>query len=102
MPLFRLLRHGKALRGTAWDPFGVQAERCAERALVDQYVADLRAALAVLSPATIDAALGLANLPDLIRGFGPVKDANRIKADTARIGFLARLSAPPRVALAAE
>ncbi len=33
LPLFRVLRHGKALRGTPLDPFGYQAERRAERAL---------------------------------------------------------------------
>ena len=34
LPLFRVLRHGKVLRGTRFDPFGWQAERRQERALI--------------------------------------------------------------------
>ena len=45
-PLFRALRHGRVLRGSWADPFGWQAERRAERALVTQYVADVEAMLA--------------------------------------------------------
>jgi indolepyruvate ferredoxin oxidoreductase len=80
LPLFRLLRHGKALRGTRLDPFGWQADRRAEVALIETYVADLNAALMGLRPETLDAAVALAELPDMIRGFGPVKEANRAKA----------------------
>jgi indolepyruvate ferredoxin oxidoreductase len=95
LPLFRVLRHGKILRGTPLDPFGLQAERRAERALVGQYVGDLRAALDALSPATLDVAVALAELPDMIRGFGPVKDANRVKADARRDELLQRLRQSP-------
>jgi indolepyruvate ferredoxin oxidoreductase len=102
MPLFRLLRRGKALRGTALDLFGYQAERKAERALIEQYIADLRSALAALRPATLGTAVGLASLPDTIRGFGPVKDNARAKAATRRIELLAELNHPPVAAMAAE
>jgi len=102
LPLFRVLRHGKVLRGTALDLFGMQSERRAERALIEQYIADLRSALAALSPTTLDAAIGLAALPDIIRGFGPIKDANRLKAETRRSELLARLSRREELAVAAE
>jgi indolepyruvate ferredoxin oxidoreductase len=105
LPLFRLLRHGKRLRGTGFDPFGSQAERQAERALIEQYEGDLRTVVAALRPETLDAAVGLASLPDLIRGFGPVKDANRAKAEAQRKLLLERLHAPvpaTPAALAAE
>ena len=105
LPLFRVLRHGKRLRGTGLDPFGVQAERAAERALIEQYVGDLGSVVAALRPDNLEAAVGLAALPDTIRGFGPVKDANRAKAEGLRKGLLARLVAPAPaavVALAAE
>ncbi|MBN8873997.1 MAG: indolepyruvate ferredoxin oxidoreductase family protein [Rhodospirillales bacterium] len=102
MPLFRVMRHGKILRGTPLDPFGYQAERKAERALIGQYVADLRAALAALRPETLDAAVALAELPDTIRGFGPVKEANMAKAATRREALLQRLRAPASMPLAAE
>ncbi len=103
LPLFRVLRHGKALRGSALDPFGWQAERKAERTLIASYIADLRVALDGLSPATRDSAVALARLPEMIRGFGPVKDANRAKARTQRTILLQRLggagaSPPPAVA----
>src|SRR6185437_12303796 len=42
LPLFRALRHGKHLRGTPLDPFGRQQERRTERALIGQYIGDLR------------------------------------------------------------
>jgi indolepyruvate ferredoxin oxidoreductase len=103
LPLFRALRHGKVLRGTRLDPFGWLAERRHERALRDTYVGDLRTVLAALRPDALDTALALAELPDMIRGFGPVKDTNRVKADARREMLLARLVAAPReIALAAE
>jgi indolepyruvate ferredoxin oxidoreductase len=101
LPLFRVLRHGKHLRGTALDLFGVQHERRMERALIEQYVGDLRSALAALRPDTLDVAVAIAQLPDMIRGFGPVKDANRIKAEAQRRALLPRLADSP-VRVAAE
>ena len=101
LPLFRVLRHGRLVRGTVFDLFGRQAERKMERALVGQYVADLRASLAVLRPDTLETAVALAELPDMIRGFGPVKDANRAKAEERRKSLLPRLTPAP-VAMAAE
>jgi indolepyruvate ferredoxin oxidoreductase len=94
LPLFRVLRHGKVLRGTALDPFGRQEDRRAERAMRDAYAADMGAALAALSPATLDAAVALAALPDQVRGFGPVKLAAWAQAQAARPALLARLRAP--------
>jgi indolepyruvate ferredoxin oxidoreductase len=102
LPLFRLLRHGKRLRGTGLDLFGRQAERRWEQALIGQYEADIHAALQALSPATLETVLGLAEIPDLIRGFGPVKEANRAKAMAKRETLLAHLQAPAPVAVAAE
>ena len=102
LPLFRLLRHGKRLRGTALDLFGRQAERKRERALIVQYETDVRAAMERLTAETREAAVALAELPDLIRGFGPVKDENYAKAMNQRTGLLARLHTPAPVALAAE
>ena len=37
----------------------------------------------------------IAQLPDMIRGFGPVKDANRLAAEKQRSTLLSRLAAPP-------
>src|SRR5271166_760525 len=101
LPMFRVLRHGKVLRGTALDLFGRQQERRLERALIQQYIGDLRAVLAALQPDTLDVAVATAQLPDMIRGFGPVKEGNRVKAEEQRRGLLARLAAAP-VTVAAE
>jgi indolepyruvate ferredoxin oxidoreductase len=102
LPLFRLLRHGKAVRGTMLDPFGYQAERREERALIDRYAGDLRTVMAGLTAANFDTAVALAELPDQIRGFGPVKDANRAKAAVRRAELLAQFARPAPVAMAAE
>jgi indolepyruvate ferredoxin oxidoreductase len=101
LPLFRVLRHGKHLRGTALDLFGVQHERRMERALIEQYVGDLRSALAALRPDTLDVAVAIAQLPDMVRGFGPVKEANRVMAQEQRRALLPRLADSP-VRVAAE
>jgi indolepyruvate ferredoxin oxidoreductase len=97
LPLFRVLRHGRVLRGTPLDPFGWQADRRLERALIRDYAADLAKALAAGDLAT---ATALAELPGSIRGFGPVKAASAQAAAAVRADLLARLDAP--VAVAAE
>ena len=51
LPVFRLLKSLRGLRGTAFDPFGYTAERRTERALIAEYEADIERVLAKLSPA---------------------------------------------------
>ena len=102
LPLFQVLRFGKVVRGSALDPFGYQEERRQERGLVDQYIADLRMVTAGLTRDNLDTAVALAELPDQIRGFGPVKDTNRAKAEVRRTQLLEQLSQPLSVPMAAE
>ena len=102
LPLFRVLRHGKALRGTPLDPFGYQTERLQERALITQYTNDLKTILSRLTRDNLPAAIALAELPDQIRGYGPVKDANRVKADARRSALLTALSSSEPLPIAAE
>ena len=101
LPLFRALRYGKVLRGTPLDPFGWQAERRAERALIGETERSIDAAIAALRPETLDTAVALADIPNHIRGFGPVKDKAMADAAPQRSALLAALSAQP-VAIAAE
>ena len=101
LPLFRLLRHGKALRGTALDPFGWQHERQVERELIAEYERDVRHALDRLRPDTLAAATELAALPMDIRGFGPVKAASLAAAQPRRTALLAQIDTPT-LAIAAE
>ena len=102
LPLFRVLRHGKMIRGTVLDLFGYQAERRQERALIDQYTTDLRNVLAALTRDNLPTAVALAELPDQIRGFGPVKDANREKAMLVRAQLLETMERPAPMPMAAE
>jgi indolepyruvate ferredoxin oxidoreductase len=102
LPLFRVLRLGKAVRGTVLDPFGYQDERRNERALITQYIGDLRMVLSPLTRDNLNTAVALAELPDQIRGFGPIKDANRAKAEELRTQLLRQFAQPAPVAMAAE
>ena len=89
----RLLSRMKFLRGTPFDPFGRTAERRMERSLIAQYETDMRDVLPLLTDATRDAIVALAELPLQIRGFGPVKQANEAKAAKRREELLAVIRA---------
>jgi len=67
---FRILTKMKGLRGTWFDPFGRTEERRAERQLIKDYEADIKRAA---TASNRHAVIALANLPDQIRGYGPVK-----------------------------
>jgi indolepyruvate ferredoxin oxidoreductase len=84
----------KRLRGTALDPFGRSAERREERRLVAEYESTLAEILERLAPATLDAAVALASLPEHIRGFGPVKARHLAQASERREALLAQLRDP--------
>ncbi|WP_226782592.1 indolepyruvate ferredoxin oxidoreductase family protein [Oceaniglobus trochenteri] len=90
---FPLLARMRMLRGTWFDPFGRTAERRMERALIRQYEADMAEVLPLLSDATRDAVVALAELPMQIKGFGPVKQANERKAAKRREEILAVIRA---------
>jgi len=90
----------KFLRGTPFDPFGRTAERRMERALIKEYEQDMAELLQIMRPDTMEAAVALAGLPRDIRGFGPVKEANAVKAAKRREELLAVLRAKPMQAAA--
>ena len=85
LPAFRLLAKLKFLRGTALDPFGRSLERRTERKLIGDYEAMLDEVLARLTPDNHHLAVGLAVIPEKIRGFGHVKQQHlaAAKADEA-------------------
>jgi indolepyruvate ferredoxin oxidoreductase len=86
-PVFRLLAKLKFLRGTAFNPFGYSAERKTERALVRDYEAMLEEVLPKLDGTNHHIAVGLAVIPEKIRGFGHVKlrHLKAAKADEAAL-----------------
>jgi len=102
VPLFRLLAALKGLRGTAFDPFGLSAERRLERRLIAQFEADMAEVLAAVTPATEAIARELAGLPLTITGFGPVKLANAAHAAERRETLLAAFRTAASPAVAAE
>jgi indolepyruvate ferredoxin oxidoreductase len=74
-PVLRLLRHGRLLRGTPFDPLGYTQDRRLERALIGEYEALVGTLAEEVTPATLDQATRIAALPALIAGYGPVKEA---------------------------
>jgi indolepyruvate ferredoxin oxidoreductase len=75
-PLLKILARGKALRGTAIDPFGRTEERRLERRLIGDYEARVAELLAGLSAEKLAVATAIANVPGSIRGYGHVKLAS--------------------------
>jgi len=100
MLAFRLLARLKGLRGTALDVFGKTAERRAERALVADYLAMLDEFAGSLGADNLDTAIALAGLPDEIRGYGHVKEANMQGAAARREALLAQYRGGARRAAA--
>jgi indolepyruvate ferredoxin oxidoreductase len=74
LPVFRLLAKLKFLRGTALDLFGYTKERRIERRLIADYEYLLGEICEFLTPANHRFAVGLAAIPEKIRGYGPVKE----------------------------
>jgi indolepyruvate ferredoxin oxidoreductase len=96
LPVFRLLAKLKFLRGTAFDPFGRTLERRTERKLIGDYEAMLDEVLAKLTPENHHLAVGLAAVPEKIRGFGHVKQRHlaAAKADEAALFEQLRAGSP--------
>jgi indolepyruvate ferredoxin oxidoreductase len=97
MRAFGLLAKLKGLRGTAFDIFGYTAERRTERKLIEDYRALMSEVIARLTAENHPVAVGLAVIPEKIRGFGHVKLRNlkAAKADEAALLEQFRSGVPP-------
>jgi indolepyruvate ferredoxin oxidoreductase len=99
---FKILARLKSLRGTVLDPFGRTEERRMERALIRQYQASIEELLQSLDSNNHAAAVEVARIPELIKGYGHVK-ARHLKqaqvqwAEAMRV-FRQPVSAPHRIA----
>jgi indolepyruvate ferredoxin oxidoreductase len=103
LPAFRLLAKLKGLRGTRFDPFGRSVERRTERKLIADYEAMLDEILGKLTPENHHLAVGLAVIPEKIRGFGHVKQRHLAAAKADEAALLEQLrSGAPGVLKAAE
>jgi indolepyruvate ferredoxin oxidoreductase len=96
MSAFRLLARFKFLRGTAVDPFGYGEERRIERKLIADYEALLAELVEKLNADNHHLAVGLAAIPEKIRGFGHVKlrHLKAAKADESALLDQFRSGAP--------
>ena len=79
---FKVLAKLKGLRGTAFDMFGKTEERRMERALIVEYTTSIDTLLATLNASNHATAVEVARIPELIKGYGHVKERN---VKTARL-----------------
>jgi len=93
LPVFKVLKSLKGLRGTALDPFGHTAERRTERALIAEYESTVERLLEKLAPANHALAVQIACIPEDIRGFGHVKNRNLAAARKKHEELMARFDA---------
>ncbi|WP_088343761.1 MULTISPECIES: indolepyruvate ferredoxin oxidoreductase family protein [Rhodomicrobium] len=93
---FTLLARFKPLRGTPLDPFGWTKERRAERRLAENYERTIDGLLPALTSANLGVAIAIAQLPQQIRGYGPVKAARMAEAEALEAQLLARFRSPDK------
>jgi len=75
-PVLRLLAGMRGVRGTWLDPFARDEVRIIERSLIDEYTQVVDTALRDLSVSNASSVAALAELPDMVRGYGKIKLAN--------------------------
>jgi indolepyruvate ferredoxin oxidoreductase len=73
---FKVLAKLKFLRGTVFDIFGKTEERQTERALIQEYMDAVSEVLVSLKAENHALAVQFANVTDLVKGFGHVKERN--------------------------
>ncbi|HDR9275999.1 TPA: indolepyruvate ferredoxin oxidoreductase family protein [Burkholderia vietnamiensis] len=93
--VLRVLAACRVVRGTWLDPFGHTAERKWERRMIDEYMAGIEEAVAMLDRGRHQAVIELARLPEQIRGYGHVKAARVRLAWQSWHSALSRLTGQP-------
>jgi indolepyruvate ferredoxin oxidoreductase len=102
-PVFRLLARMKVLRETWADPFARTAERRAERDLRELTFADCALIAREVGTAPYGLLCEIARIPATVRGYGPVKEANREAAMKKRAVLMKQLEErAPELPMAAE
>jgi indolepyruvate ferredoxin oxidoreductase len=93
----------KRLRGTPLDVFGYTHERRTERGLIREFEGRIEEIVAKLNAGNHATAIGLAGIPQKIRGFGHIKERNLKAAKAEEADLLAKFRADPQpMAVAAE
>ncbi|HTT82839.1 MAG TPA: indolepyruvate ferredoxin oxidoreductase family protein [Rhizomicrobium sp.] len=101
-PMLGLLKRFKGLRGTPFDVFGYSRERRIERQLVADYKNVIRHLLRGLTVGNLPQAVEIANVPDDIRGYGHIKEANLKSAKAKEAKLLEAFNRRDAMRLAAE
>jgi indolepyruvate ferredoxin oxidoreductase len=78
---FKLLAKFKGVRGGTFDVFGYTAERKMERKLIGDYFAMVDELIGKLDRDNHALAVEIASIPEQIRGYGHIKEANFAKAN---------------------
>src|SRR5262249_53960896 len=91
MAAFRVLAWFKFLRGTPLDIFGYSEERRTERKLITEYESTLDEIVTKLTADNHSVAVGLAAIPEKIRGFGHVKARHLVAAKADEAALLEQL-----------
>ncbi|MCD9027784.1 indolepyruvate ferredoxin oxidoreductase family protein [Luteimonas sp. BDR2-5] len=94
---FGVLAKLKFLRGGMFDIFGYTAERKMERRLIDGYEATVTGLLDTLDAGNVDLAAEIASVPEHIRGYGHVKEAQLHAAKAREAELLREWRNPLRV-----
>jgi indolepyruvate ferredoxin oxidoreductase len=103
MRAFAALAKLRFLRGTPFDIFGYSEERRSERKLIADYEAMLEEVLSKLTPDTHPLAVGLAAIPEKIRGFGHIKARHLAVAKSEEAALMEQFrSGKPPLLKAAE
>ena len=93
MQVFRGLAKFKFLRGSPCDPFGYTEERLQERAAITSYRQMIVGLLPLLTADNVKLAVEIARTPELVRGYGHVKQAHVVAANAKCTALLAAFRA---------
>jgi len=88
--VFKVLAKLRFLRGTAFDVFSYSEERRQERRQIEDYKTLMQKVLSDLNSQRYELAVELASLPMMIRGFGHVKNKNRVEFEKKCAELLAK------------
>ena len=91
-PVLGVMVAMRGVRGTWLDPFGHDQVRTTERALIGEYSDALASAMGALTAANAQTVAKLAELPDVVRGYGNVKLANVVRFRDQLAGLMSKFS----------
>jgi indolepyruvate ferredoxin oxidoreductase len=87
VPVFRMLKHARRLRGTPLDVFGYARVRRVERTLPGEYTELVMRALDGARTDTLSTVVAVAELPDVVRGYEQIKldNVERFRSEATRL-----------------